>query len=79
MTPKFITAIERKLYHLRVVSIILHFTLVSVATGGYYFPYTDRTVVDSVDSVPYTTRSCKMMFPISNLVLFTVKTTMCVY
>ena len=38
-----------------VCTYILHFTLVSVATGGYYFPYTDRKLyIDSVDSVPYT-------------------------
>ena len=49
-------------------NIILHFTLVSVVTGGYYIPYTDRKVVDSVDSGTYTPEVVKMMFPISYLV-----------
>ena len=45
-------------------SYILHFTLVSVATGRYYF----QEVVDSVDSVLYIPEVVNMMFPISYLV-----------
>ena len=43
---------------------ILHFTLVSIVTGGYFFPwlYWQEVVVS------YTTGNCKMMFPISYLV-----------
>ena len=36
-----------------------------MVTGGYIYR---QEVVDSVDSVPYTAGSCKMMFPISYLV-----------
>ena len=43
---------------------ILHFTLVSIVTGGYYFPWLYwQEVVGS-----YTTGNCKMMFPIRYLV-----------
>ena len=39
-----------------------------MVTGEYYFPYTERKFVDSVDSVSYIRGSCKWMFTISYLV-----------
>ena len=45
------------LSELETIPYVLHFTLVSVVTGGWI-----HILAGSVDSVTYATESCKMMF-----------------
>ena len=43
-------------------------TLIVVYSSWQLVPIYQQEVVDSVDSVPFTAESCKMMFPVSYLV-----------